>query len=72
MFSSGDELVLEACKDFVDSNDAEVMSNMIEREWSIYCKNNQIVPKSDATSVAEELEEELKEDVVSVVQLCWT
>ena len=66
MFSSGDELVLEACKDFVDSNDAEVMSNMFEREWSIYCKNNQIVPKSDATSVAEELEEELKEDVVSV------
>ena len=62
MFSSGDELVLEACKDFVDSNDAEVMSNMIEREWSIYCKNNQIVPKSDATSVAEEL----KEDVESV------
>ena len=66
MFSSGDELVLEACKDFVDSNDAEVMSNMIEREWSIYCKNNQIVPKSDATSVAEELDEELKEDVESV------
>ena len=71
MFSSGDELVLEACKDFVDSNDAEVMSNMIEREWSIYCKNNQIVPKSDAASVAEdyleeELEEKLKEDVASV------
>ena len=60
MFSSGDELVLEACKDFVDSNDAEVMDNMIEREWSIYCKNNQVVPESDATSVAEELEEELK------------
>eukprot|EP00985_Skeletonema_marinoi_P016544 scaffold8922_cov219-Skeletonema_marinoi.AAC.23 len=60
MFSSGDELILEACKDFVDSNDAEVMDNMIEREWSIYCKNNQIVPKADATAVAEELEEELK------------
>ncbi|KAK1734694.1 hypothetical protein QTG54_014567 [Skeletonema marinoi] len=60
MFSSGDELILEACKDFVDSNDAEVMDNMIEREWSIYCKNNQIVPKADATSVAEESEEELE------------
>jgi len=60
MFSSGDELILEACKDFVDSNDAEVMDNMIEREWSIYCKNNQIVSKADTTSVAEELEEELK------------
>ena len=60
MFSSGDELILEACKDFVDSDDAEVMDKMIEREWSIYCKNNQIVPKADTTSVAEESEEELK------------
>ena len=60
MFSSGDELILEACKDFVDSDDAEVMDKMIEREWSIYCKNNQIVLKADTTSVAEESEEELK------------
>jgi len=57
MFSSGDELVLEACKDFVESNDAEVMETMIKREWSIYCKNNQIVTESDASVVAEELEE---------------
>ena len=33
---------------------------MIKREWSMYCKNNQIVAKSDATSVAEESEEKLK------------
>ena len=58
MFSSGDELVLEACKDFVKSNDAEIMEDMIKREWSIYCTNNQIVLKSDVATVDEELEEE--------------
>ena len=36
------------------------LDNMIEREWSIYCKNNQVVPKADTTSVAEDSEEELK------------
>jgi hypothetical protein len=61
MFSSGDELVLEACKDFVESNDAEVMETMINREWSIYCKNNKIDLKSDASIVAEEFEESNKE-----------
>ncbi len=63
MFSSGDELVLEACKDFVVSDDADVMDKMIEREWSIYCKNNRVVFKPDTTSVAEDSEEEVEAEV---------
>ena len=68
MFSSGDELVLEACKDFVDSDDADVMDKMIEREWSIYRKNNHVVPKSDTISVADDSEDEPKLEEVEVKQ----
>ena len=61
MFSSGDELVLDGCKDFVKSNDADVMENMLDREWSIYCKNNHIYPKveTETETLAEGLEEEI-------------
>lgn len=76
MFSSGDELVLEACKDFVVSDDANVMDKMIEREWSIYCKNNRVVLKSDIKSKAEdsgdttevEAEVEVKQELKTVEQ----
>lgn len=61
MFSSGDELLLDACKDFVRSNDADVMEKMLGREWSIYCKNNHISPKveSETETLVEGLEEEV-------------
>ena len=61
MFSSGDELVLAACHDFVKSNDADVMENMIKREWSIYCKNNKCTFKSDTATVPEKENEEEEE-----------
>ena len=33
------EVVLSACKHFVETDDNEVMDRMIKREWAIYCKN---------------------------------
>eukprot|EP00804_Cyclotella_cryptica_P011421 CCRYP_016373-RD/>CCRYP_016373-RD protein AED:0.41 eAED:0.41 QI:0/0.5/0/1/1/1/3/0/754 len=39
MFSSGDEIILSACKDFVLTNDSKCVESMILREWNIYCHN---------------------------------
>ena len=39
MFSSGDELVLSACEQFLETNDSDVVESMILREWDIFCKN---------------------------------
>eukprot|EP00956_Cyclotella_meneghiniana_P021468 scaffold39184_cov22-Cyclotella_meneghiniana.AAC.1 len=33
------EVVLSACKHYVETDDNEVMDRMIKREWVIYCKN---------------------------------
>jgi hypothetical protein len=35
------EVVIAACKEFIESNDSEVMVTMIRREWEIYCKNQE-------------------------------
>jgi hypothetical protein len=39
MFSSGDEMVLSACQQFVETNDCDVIVDMLFREWDIYCGN---------------------------------
>ena len=39
MFSSGDEMVLSACQQFVETNDCDVIVDMLLREWDIYCGN---------------------------------
>ena len=39
MFSSGDEMVLNVCKEFIETDDNDVMERMITREWEIYQKN---------------------------------
>ncbi|EED95156.1 predicted protein [Thalassiosira pseudonana CCMP1335] len=56
MFSSGDEFVLEACKEFVASNDSDVVEDMLLREFGIYCKNRERLYKP-----FDELEEQFKE-----------
>ena len=39
MFSSGDDMVLNACKEFIETDDNDAMEKMIAREWDIYQKN---------------------------------
>ncbi len=39
MFSSGDEIVLSACQKFAETNDCDVIVDMLFREWDIYCGN---------------------------------
>jgi hypothetical protein len=48
------EVVIAACKEFIESNDSEVMETMIRREWEIYCKNQE---KFFETSAAESISE---------------
>ena len=43
MFSSGDEMVLSACQKFAETNDCDVIVDMLFREWDIYCGNKAIL-----------------------------
>ena len=52
--TSFSEVVIAACKEFIESNDSEVMETMIRREWEIYCKNQE---KLFETSAAESISE---------------
>lgn len=80
MFSSGDELVLAACQDFIATNDTEVMDEMIKREWSIYAKNNPRKKSNKIETVVEKddekrfntsgYEEKLIPDVLSTAANC--
>lgn len=49
MFSSGDEMVLSACQNFVKSNDCDGVVDMLFREWDIYCGNKSFL-SDDANS----------------------
>jgi hypothetical protein len=40
MFSSGDEMILFACQNFVQSNDCDGIVDMLFREWDIYSSNH--------------------------------
>lgn len=50
------QFVLEACKEFVASNDSDVVEDMLLREFGIYCKNRERLCKP-----FDELEEQFKE-----------
>jgi len=39
MFSSGDEMVLAACQQFLDTTDSDIIEEMLLREWDIFCRN---------------------------------
>ena len=41
MFSSGDEMILFACQNFVETNDCDGIVDMLFREWDIYSSNRQ-------------------------------
>jgi hypothetical protein len=63
MFSSGDEMVLSACQKFAETNDCDVIVDMLFREWDIYCGNKAFLSEekesfrvdSDDTSLHPEL-----------------
>jgi hypothetical protein len=60
MFSSGDEMVLAACEKFVETGDTGFVSEMILREWNIYCRNN-TVREEDCISSPKLVQQETSE-----------
>ena len=41
MFSSGDNMILEACQTFLETDDSDVVEDMLFREYKIFCSNQQ-------------------------------
>ena len=50
MFSSGDEMILFACQNFVQTNDCDGIVDMLFREWDIYNSNHPVEEEKAAVS----------------------